>query len=135
MVSHCFHPQVCLKQENGYRCGCKEGWVKGKAVTSFFTSCRGKFKRTYVKGGARFEITVIPSILSQITVAQSTYLMKLWIFLRHVGHIHQYPKVAPLLKKKSRGGESWDLFSNQQIGLEVQKNLGLLMLSEVEGGS
>ena len=52
------------------------------------------------------------------------------------GHIHQYPKVAPLFKKKSRGGgESWDLFSNQQMGLEVQKNLGLLMLSEVEGGS
>ena len=40
-----------------------------------------------------------------------------------------------LLEKKSRGGESWDLFSNQQMGLEVQKNLGLLMLSEVEGGS
>ena len=51
------------------------------------------------------------------------------------GHIHQYPKVAPLFKKNLGGGESWDLFSNQQMGLEFQKNLGLLMLSEVEGGS
>ena len=32
------------------------------------------------------------------------------------GHIHQYLKV-----------EGWDLFSNQQMGLEAQKNLGLLM--------
>ena len=53
----------------------------------------------------------------------------------YFGHIHQYPKVAPLFKKNLGGGESRDLFSNQQMGLEVQKNLGLLMLSEVEGGS
>ena len=39
-----------------------------------------------------------------------------------------------LFLKKSRG-EGWDLFSNQQMGLEFQKNLGLLILSEVEGGS
>ena len=39
-----------------------------------------------------------------------------------------------LFLKNLGGGESWDLFSNQQMGLEVQKNLGLLMLSEVEGG-
>ena len=57
------------------------------------------------------------------------------MYLTYLGHIHQYPKDAPLFKKKSRGGESWDLFSNQQMGLEFQKNLGLLMLSEVEGGS
>ena len=34
-----------------------------------------------------------------------------------------------------KGGESRDLFSNQQMSLEVPKNLGLLMWSEVEGGS
>ena len=39
------------------------------------------------------------------------------------------------LKKNQGGAEGWDLFSNQQMGLEVQKNLGLLMWSEVEGGS
>ena len=53
-------------------------------------------------------------------------------------HIHQYQKMAPIyhfISKKSREGGSWDLFSNQQMGLEVQKTLGLLMLSEVEGGS
>ena len=44
-------------------------------------------------------------------------------------------KLLLYLKKNLGGGESWDLFSNQQMGLEVQKNLGLLMLSEVEGGS
>ena len=53
------------------------------------------------------------------------------------GHIHQYQKVAPIyhfIFKKSRGeGESWDLFSNQYMGLVVQKNLGFLVLSEVEG--
>ena len=55
-----------------------------------------------------------------------------------IGHIHQYQKVAPIyhfIQIEICGGESWDLFSNQQMGLEVQKNLGLLMLSEVEGGS
>ena len=35
--------------------------------------------------------------------------------------------------KRCRGGEGWDLFSNQQMGQGVQKNLDLLMLSEVEG--
>ena len=39
------------------------------------------------------------------------------------------------LKKTLWGDEIWDLFSNQQMGLEVQRNLGLLMLIEVEGGS
>ena len=39
------------------------------------------------------------------------------------------------LKKNLGGGVGLDLFSNQQRGLEVQKNLGLLMLSEIEGGS
>ena len=43
----------------------------------------------------------------------------------------------PFYIKKNLGGEaeSWDLFSNQQMGLEVQKNLVLVMWSEVEGGS
>ena len=48
----------------------------------------------------------------------------------HGGHIHQYQKVALIyhfILKKSRGDESWDLSSNQQMGMEVQKNLGLLM--------
>ena len=40
-----------------------------------------------------------------------------------------------LFLKNLGGGESWDLFSNQKMGLEVQKNLDLLMLSEVQGGS
>ena len=44
-------------------------------------------------------------------------------------------KLLLYLKKNLVGEESSDLFSNQQMGLEVQKNLGLLMLSEVEGGS
>ena len=35
--------------------------------------------------------------------------------------------------KNLEGGESSDLFTNQQMGLEVQKNLGLLMFIEVEG--
>ena len=35
-------------------------------------------------------------------------------------------------KKNLEKGERLDLFSNQQMDLEVQKNLGLLMLSEVE---
>ena len=51
------------------------------------------------------------------------------------GHIHQYPKDAPLFKKNLGGSESWDLFSNRQMGLKVQKNHGMLMRSEVEGGS
>ena len=43
-------------------------------------------------------------------------------------------KLLLYLKNNLRGGgESWDLFSNQQMGLEVQKNLGLLMLRAVEG--
>ena len=35
----------------------------------------------------------------------------------------------PFYIKKNLGGEaeSWDLFSNQQMGLEVQKNLVLVM--------
>ena len=52
------------------------------------------------------------------------------------GHIHQYQKVAPIyhfVYRKCRGGESWDLCSNQKMGLEVQKDLDLLMLSEVNG--
>ena len=40
-----------------------------------------------------------------------------------------------ILFKKNLGGESWDLSSNQQMGLEVRKNLGLLMLGEFKGGS
>ena len=39
---------------------------------------------------------------------------------------------AVLFLRKSRG-DGWDLFSNQQMGHEVQKNFGLHMLSEVEG--
>ena len=47
------------------------------------------------------------------------------------GQIHQYQEVAPVYHfiKKNLRGESWDLFSNQQMGLEVKKNLGLVMLS------
>ena len=47
-----------------------------------------------------------------------------------LGHIHQYQKVAPIyhfISQKLVRGESFDLFSNQQMGLQVQKNLGLLM--------
>ena len=40
-----------------------------------------------------------------------------------------------LLYLKNLGGESLDLTTNQQMGLEVQKNLDLLMWSEFEGGS
>ena len=39
------------------------------------------------------------------------------------------------LKKTLWGVEIWDLISNQQMGLKAQKNLGLLILSEVERGS
>ena len=49
-------------------------------------------------------------------------------------HIHQYQKVSPIyhfLLKKSRG-EGWDLISNQQMDLEVQKNLSLHISSDVE---
>ena len=40
-----------------------------------------------------------------------------------------------LFLKTLGGSECWDLFSNQQMGVEVQKNLGMLMWSEVEGGN
>ena len=40
----CFHPEVCVKQDNGYRCECSEGWVKGKGATLFNLKCRGKLK-------------------------------------------------------------------------------------------
>ena len=35
------------------------------------------------------------------------------------------PKSPFFVKVKSGAGESWDLFSNQQMGLEVQKNLSV----------
>ena len=73
-----------------------------------------------------------PSLISRIFTAYTSHDV---VYPVLVGQIHQYPKVAPLFKKNLSGGESWDLFSNQQMGLEVQKNLGLFMLSEVEGGS
>ena len=63
------------------------------------------------------------------------WIKKVWQGAINTEHMKTVPKVAPLFKKNLGGGESWDLFSKQQMGLEVQKNLGLLMLSEVEGGS
>ena len=61
---------------------------------------------------------------------------KLIQFSNTIGHIHQYPKVPPTyILKRSKGGESWELLSNKQMGLEVQKNLALLMYGEVERGS
>ena len=44
--------------------------------------------------------------------------------------------LSTILFKENLGGVGGeDLFSNQQMGLEVQKNICLLMLSEVEGCS
>ena len=57
-------------------------------------------------------------------------------FVAIIGQIHQYRKVPPLFKK-NLGGARVGTYSviSSVMGLEAQKNLGLLMCSEVEGGS
>ena len=42
--------------------------------------------------------------------------------------------LSTILFKRIYGGESWDLFSNQQMDLEIKKNLGLIIFTGVDGG-
>ena len=50
-----------------------------------------------------------------------------------IGHTHQYQKwlLSTILFLKNQGDKGLDLFSNQQMGLEI--HLGLLKWSEGEG--
>ena len=55
-----------------------------------------------------------------------------WALIQGWALIRGMPLIEALRYRK---GEIWDLLSNQQMGLEIQKNIGWIMLSEIEGGS
>ena len=83
-----------------------------------------------------FEITVMPSILSQITVVPSTFFMKLRIFVSVVWFHHRIPcKIyldhRSLLMEEGFMGPLYDLFDFRLRSLRYEKDfLSVLSLSQ-----
>ena len=71
----------------------------------------------------------IISMMSQIFILPAVLNLQNCLCRLH-SPVSKSGSYLPFYLKKNLGeGESWYLFSNQQMGLKVQKNLGLIMLT------